>query len=101
VLTLIWRADGAAAVLAALTPGFGAVSMLPVYPKPGAPAIRVLVRAVKASRAPLSLLPGLLLADATGKPTAEAEAILRDGATLTMNGNMNGKQRTADGKRDD
>ena len=56
--------------------------MLPVHPKPGAPAIRVLVRAAKASRAPLSLLPGFLLTDADGRPTAEAEAVLRGGAAL-------------------
>jgi tRNA1(Val) A37 N6-methylase TrmN6 len=83
-LTLIWRADGAADVLAALASGFGAVSLLPIYGKPRTPAIRILLRAVKASRAPLTILPGLLLADSHGKPTAEAEALLRDGAALTM-----------------
>ena len=40
------------------------------------------MRAVKGSRAPLALLPGLTLNDADGKPSAEAEAILRGGATL-------------------
>jgi tRNA1(Val) A37 N6-methylase TrmN6 len=81
-VTLIWRADGLADVLAGLASGFGAVSVLPVHPKPGAPAIRVLARAVKASRAPLSLLPGLVLADANNKPTPEAEAVLRGGDAL-------------------
>jgi tRNA1(Val) A37 N6-methylase TrmN6 len=84
VLTLIWRADGIDTLLAALAPGFGAVTLLPVHPKPGAAAIRVLARAVKASRSPLALLPGLLLTDAAGKPSAEAEAILRDGAVLPL-----------------
>jgi tRNA1(Val) A37 N6-methylase TrmN6 len=84
VLTLIWRADGLPEVLAALARDFGAVSLLPVYPKPGAPAIRILVAATKASRAPLSLLPGLLLARADGRPTAEAEAVLRGGAALPL-----------------
>jgi tRNA1(Val) A37 N6-methylase TrmN6 len=83
-LTLIWRADGAAEVLAALVSGFGAASLLPIYGKPGSPAIRVLVHAVKGSRTPLTLLPGLLLADRQGHPTAEAEAILRGGAALSM-----------------
>jgi tRNA1(Val) A37 N6-methylase TrmN6 len=86
-LTLIWRADGLDAVLAALATGFGAIAILPVHPKTDAPAIRVLVRAVKASRAPLSLLPGLILADAAGKPTASAEAVLREGALLPLAGN--------------
>lgn len=83
-LTLVWRADGVADVLAGLAAGFGAVALLPIYPKPGAAAIRVLIRAVKASRAPLTLLPGLVLADNDGKPTAEAEAVLRGGASLPV-----------------
>jgi len=84
VLTLIWRADGLDAALQALTAGFGALALLPVHPKPAVPAIRLLIRAVKGSRAPLSLLPGLILADASGKPTADAEAVLRGGATLPL-----------------
>jgi tRNA1(Val) A37 N6-methylase TrmN6 len=85
-LTLIWRADGLADVLAALAHRFGAVAVLPVHPRPDAPAIRILVRAVKASRAPLALLPALILADAHGRPTPAAEAVLRHGATLALAG---------------
>jgi tRNA1(Val) A37 N6-methylase TrmN6 len=87
VVTLIWRADGLADVLAALGKDFGAIAVLPVHPKPGAAAIRVLVRATKGSRAPLALLPGFLLADADGKPTAAAEAVLRNGEALSLTGN--------------
>lgn len=60
-LTLIWRADGLAEVLTALDKGFGGVVVQPVYPAPNKAAVRVLVRAVKASRARLSILPGLYL----------------------------------------
>jgi tRNA1(Val) A37 N6-methylase TrmN6 len=84
IVTLIWRADGLDAVLAALTANFGAVVVLPVHAKPDAPAIRVLVRAVKASRAPLTLLPGFFLADEEGRSTPEAEAVLREGAWLSL-----------------
>jgi tRNA1(Val) A37 N6-methylase TrmN6 len=84
VLTLIWRADGLGEVLDVLASDFGAMALLPVHPKPAAPAVRVLVRAVKASRAPLRLLPGLLLADADGKPSEAAEAVLRGGAVLPL-----------------
>jgi tRNA1(Val) A37 N6-methylase TrmN6 len=83
-LSLIWRPDRLADVLTALEPGFGGVTLLPVHPKPGEAAIRLLVRAVKASRAPLTLLPGLVLNDPAGRPTAEAEAVLRDGAALVL-----------------
>jgi tRNA1(Val) A37 N6-methylase TrmN6 len=82
-LTLIWRAQGLADVLAALT-GFGGVAVLPVLPRPNAAAIRILVAAEKGSRAPLALLPGLTLNDADGKPSAAAEAVLRGGASLSM-----------------
>jgi tRNA1(Val) A37 N6-methylase TrmN6 len=85
-VTLIWRADGLGEVLAALAADYGAVSILPVHPKPGAAAIRVLVRAAKDRGGPLTLLPGFILADAAGKPTAQAETVLRDGAALTLTG---------------
>ncbi len=91
-LTMICRADALDVVLAAFSAeNLGGISLLPVYAKPGAPAIRVLARAVKASRTPLSLLPGFLLADETGKPTAQAEGVLRRGAMLPLAGNRNGR----------
>jgi tRNA1(Val) A37 N6-methylase TrmN6 len=86
VVTLIWRADGLDAVLAALAGAFGAVAVLPVHAKRCASAIRVLVRAVKASGAPLALLPGFCLADGEGRPTQEADAVLREGALLPLAG---------------
>ena len=87
VVTLIWRADGLAEALAALNKDFGAIAVLPVHPKPGAAAIRVLVRASKGTLAPLALLPGFLLADADSKPTAAAEAVLRKAEALCLTGN--------------
>jgi tRNA1(Val) A37 N6-methylase TrmN6 len=83
-LTLIWRADGLGDVLAALHGRFGDVAVLPVHGRAGAPAIRVIVRATKGSRAPFALLPGLMLNDEMGKPTAAAEAVLRGAAALSL-----------------
>jgi tRNA1(Val) A37 N6-methylase TrmN6 len=83
-LTLIFRADGLIDLGRALDGAFGAVTVLPVYPKPDEPAVRILVRAAKASRAPLALLPGLVLNDKGGNPTPEAEAVLRAGASLSL-----------------
>ncbi len=83
-ITLIWRADGLADVLAALAPGLGATSVLPIHGKPDASAIRIIASARKGGGGALTLRPGLLLADATGKPTAQAEAVLRDGAALSL-----------------
>jgi tRNA1(Val) A37 N6-methylase TrmN6 len=58
--------------------------VLPVHPRPNAPAIRVLVRAEKGGRSPLAVLPGLELNDAGGRPSAAAEEILREGAVLPL-----------------
>jgi len=53
-------------------------------PRAEAPAIRVLVRAVKSgSDAPITY-PALVLNDAQNKPTAAAEAVLRGGETLMI-----------------
>ena len=51
-LTLIWRADGIADVLAALITVSAAWQVLPVHGEARGPAIRVLVRAIKGGRAP-------------------------------------------------
>jgi tRNA1(Val) A37 N6-methylase TrmN6 len=84
VVTLIWRADRLDDVLAALAPHFGEAVVLPIYPKPNAPAIRVIVRARKGRSAPAVSLPGLVLANDSGTPSAAAEAILRGGQALSL-----------------
>lgn len=81
-LTLIHRADALDRILAALDGRFGAVRIRPVHPTADRPAARVLIWAVKGSRAPLTLLPGLVLHDSAGRNLPEIEAILRHGAPL-------------------
>jgi tRNA1(Val) A37 N6-methylase TrmN6 len=81
-LTLIWRAEALIEVLAALGRGFGGIAILPVHPKSDAAAIRMLVKAEKGSGAPLALLPGFVLNGDDGKPTAEAERVLKGEETL-------------------
>lgn len=84
VLTLIWRADGIAEVLAALSRGFGSLSILPVHGEAGRPAIRLLVRAVKGGRAPTRLLPGLTLNEESHVPKKEVTDILEGRAALPL-----------------
>jgi tRNA1(Val) A37 N6-methylase TrmN6 len=84
VLTLIWRADDLDSVLDALDPDFGNVAVLPVYPREGAQAIRVLARALKGAAWSRKDCAGLVLNDAAGKPTQAAEAVLREGALLEL-----------------
>jgi|SRR5579871_5977639 len=59
-------------------------AILPLWPKAGRPAKLMLLRGVKISRAPFRMLPGLVLHAADGGFTAEADAILREGAALTL-----------------
>ena len=81
-ITLIHRADRLDALLAAFDRQVGGIIILPLWPKAGQQAKRVIVRAVKGSRAGLVLSAGLVLHQADGRFTAEAEAILRGGAGL-------------------
>jgi tRNA1(Val) A37 N6-methylase TrmN6 len=83
-LTLIWRADCLPEVLNALAGEFGDIGVLPVLPREGSPAIRVLVRAVKGGRGRQIDYPGLALSDARDRPSAAAEAVLRNGETLIL-----------------
>jgi len=60
---------------------FGDIAVLPVHPRRDEPALRVLVSARKGSRAPFSLLPGLVLHDGP-RFTPAAEAIFRGEAGI-------------------
>jgi len=82
MLTLIWRADALAEVVAALDRGFGSLTILPVHGNASTPAIRVLVRAIKGGRAPTALYPGLMLNDQSGVPTKQVQEILAGKGTL-------------------
>ena len=84
VLTLIWRADGLAEVLSALDRGFGSIELLPVHANLTAPAIRILVRAVKGGRAPMQLHASLLLNDQSGVPNKQVQEILAGEGTLPL-----------------
>jgi tRNA1(Val) A37 N6-methylase TrmN6 len=81
-LTLIWRGDGLANVLSVLDRGFGSIAILPVHGDPAQPAIRIIVRAVKGSRAPLALLPGIALRDAERRPDPYIERVLAGDTVL-------------------
>jgi tRNA1(Val) A37 N6-methylase TrmN6 len=83
-ITIIHRADRLADLLSLLGRRAGSFQVRPIHPFADAPASRVLMRAVKGGRAPLRLLPPLVLHPREGsKHTPEAEAILRGEAALT------------------
>jgi tRNA1(Val) A37 N6-methylase TrmN6 len=83
-LTLIWRADGIAEVLAALDHGFGSLQILPVHGEARGPANRVLVRATKGGRAPTQIHPALLLNEESGVPNKRVLDILAGNGSLPL-----------------
>ena len=82
-IVLIHRADRLGDLLALLGEGAGSFRIRPIHPFADQPAKRVLVQAIKTGKAPLMLLPPLIMhAREGGRHTAEAEAVLRGEAGL-------------------
>lgn len=85
-ILVIHRADRLADILGLLAPKAGSFRIRPVHPFADEPAKRVLVQATKTGKAPLALLPPLVLHERSGgKHTAGVEAILRGEAGLGWN----------------
>jgi len=84
VLTLIWRADGLAQVLAALDRGFGSLAILPIHGNAATPAIRILIRAIKGGRAPTQIYAALMLNDESGVPNKQVQEILAGKGVLPL-----------------
>lgn len=83
-LTIVHRADRLDHIVAALGGGFGGVAVLPLWPRTGEAAKRVIVQARLGVRTPARLLPGLVLHGAAGGYTEAAEAVIRDGGALSL-----------------
>jgi tRNA1Val (adenine37-N6)-methyltransferase len=80
--TAILRADRTNEALAALP--LTGVCVLPLWPRAGESAKRVLVQVRKGSNTIFRLLPGLILHDDSGAYTPQADAILRGQAALAL-----------------
>lgn len=85
-VTVIHRADAMAELLGLFERRIGALRLLPIHPKQGEPAGRILLTGRTASRTPMSILPGLTLHRPDGAFTEAAEAILRGAAPLPLAG---------------
>ncbi len=81
-LVLIHRADRLAELMAALVPACGDIHVTPIFPKTGEPAKRIVIDAGKGRNTGDTINPGLVLHEATGGYTVEAETILRGAASL-------------------
>ncbi len=84
VVTVIHKAEGLPELVAALQRRFGGLIVLPLHPRAGAPAIRVIVEATRGSRAPLRLLSGLVLHRDGHAFTDWASGVLAEGSGIDM-----------------
>lgn len=88
-LTLICGTDGLPEVLGALAPRMGSVAVLPLAPRVGRAALRVVLRARKGGRGAFRLLAPFVLHRGAAHDgdrdshTDQANAVLRDGHALT------------------
>ncbi len=85
-LTLVHRADRLEDILGCLKKQFGGVVVYPLWPdmERVQPAKRVLIRAIKGIKTPLSILPGLALHKSDGTYSPNAAAILSDAKALNI-----------------
>ena len=83
-VTFIHRADRIDALLGEIAGRAGEVVVYPLWPGPGKPAVRILVRARKDSAARAQLAPGLVLHEPDGQLTSAAEGVLREGRGLDL-----------------
>jgi len=84
VFSMIHRADRLADILAAMPSRLGGLAIRPVLPKADEAATRLLISAMAGSRAPLLLLPPLVLHESDGGFTPAARLIHEGRATLSM-----------------
>ncbi|HEX5866233.1 MAG TPA: methyltransferase, partial [Beijerinckiaceae bacterium] len=83
-LALIHRADRLADCLKHLERAFGCIVVKAVHPRAGEAAIRIVLSAVKGSRAPLRVAPPLVLHGPDGRFLPDIDAIHRGEASLPM-----------------
>jgi tRNA1Val (adenine37-N6)-methyltransferase len=89
-VTFIHLAERLPSLLAGMIPRLGGVAILPITARANRPARRVIVQGRKDARAPLRILPPLVMHEGTEHPgdqehfTPSARSILRDGAPLLL-----------------
>ena len=83
-VTIVHRAETLGKILGAMEDRFGDIRIAPLYAREGTAASRVIVQGVKGSKAPMQLLPGLVLHTDNSQFTPDAEAVLRDGSTWRL-----------------
>jgi tRNA1(Val) A37 N6-methylase TrmN6 len=81
-LSMIYRSEKIGEVYACCQGRFGGLVVVPVHARADEAAKRILVRMTKGSRAPLSIMPGIVMHNADGTATDQAEALMNGEARV-------------------
>lgn len=81
-LTMIHKAAKTQEIIHALGKSFGATEIIPLWPKAGKEARRVIIRTIKHRKSPSRIHHGLILHEDDGRYTENAENILRHAKPL-------------------
>ncbi|MCB1449713.1 MAG: methyltransferase [Nitratireductor sp.] len=82
MIHLIWRTERLGDVIAGCQGRFGGLTILPLHSRSGDTASRVIIRAIRGSKAPLAIASGIVLHDENDKATPLADAALNGKARL-------------------
>lgn len=80
--TIIHRADHTDKIIQSFGKKFGAVEVIPLWPRTGETAKRVIIRALKNRKTPAKIHAGLVLHNIDGSYTEAADKILRGGEAI-------------------
>lgn len=85
-VSIVYRADRIDEVMSHLYRRVGDLKILPLWPRAGVPAKRVIIQGRKGIHGTAKLLPGLALHGEVDRYTPEARAVLWDGKALSLEG---------------
>lgn len=83
-LSMIYRSERLGEIIACSQGRFGGLTVLPVFSRKNEAAKRIVLRGVAGSKAPLRLVPGLVMHDADGNQSEEANEILNGNRNLNF-----------------
>jgi tRNA1(Val) A37 N6-methylase TrmN6 len=91
-VTLVYRADRMDEVISYLYGRVGDLMIMPLWPRLGSKAKRVIIQGRKGMSGAVSMLPGLALHGDVARYTPEADEILRQGKALDLKAFARGEQ---------
>lgn len=73
---MIYRSEKLGEIIACAQGRFGDIAIVPIHSREGEAAKRILIKMVKGSKAPIKIMPGIIMHDKEGGLTEHADALL-------------------------